>query len=220
MRKLQEGEQNRLQDGARQEGALLQKVRRGDLNFNGKKNKGNYKKMVRKKVQSGEKSEYRAKAKKFLEKAVINVGVGRLSNTPNFEEKTLVQIARDLGNLAGQKPQIRKAKKSIAGFKIREGQIIGLRVTLRGDKAVDFFERLIKIVLPRVRDFTGLGQEIIDSGGVLNIGIKEQFIFPEISHEGSPVSFSLGISVVPRDKDRVKAVKELLEFGVPLKVKK
>ena len=92
----------------------------------------------------------------FVEKVVIDAGVGRLGQQPNFEEKILPQVLRDIAAVTGQQPQLRKAKESIAGFKLREGQIVGLRVTLRREKAVDFFERLITIVLPRVRDFGGL----------------------------------------------------------------
>ncbi|MBI4087605.1 MAG: 50S ribosomal protein L5 [Candidatus Liptonbacteria bacterium] len=158
-------------------------------------------------------------ATKFLEKVVIDVGVGRLSGQPNFEEKALSQITKDLSLVAGQKPQVRRAKKSIAGFKTREGQIVGLRVTLRKKKMVDFFERLIRIVLPRVRDFRGLDPNIIDQGGTLNIGLKESVVFPEINPEQSPISFSLGISAVPRIKNREKSVEHFRALGVPLKKK-
>src|SRR3989344_4698917 len=93
---------------------------------------------------------------RFLEKIVINAGVGRLSQQPNFEQKIQPQIVRDISAIAGQMPDLRKAKKSISGFKTREGQIVGVRVTLRRTKMVDFFERLITIVLPRLRDFRGI----------------------------------------------------------------
>lgn len=152
-----------------------------------------------------------------MEKIVVDAGVGRLSQTPNFEEKALVQVVRDLALMTGQAPQLRKAKKSIAGFKVREGQIVGVRVTLRRDKMVDFFERLITIVLPRVRDFNGLELSNIDASGVLNIGVREQAVFPEISPEASPVAFSIGVSIVPRLKDREAAVRAYHAFGVPMK---
>ena len=87
---------------------------------------------------------------------------------------------RDIAAVAGQTPQVRKAKESIAGFKVREGTIVGLRVTLRREKAVDFFERLITIVLPRVRDFGGLEHSAIDQGGTLNVGVRDHLVFPEI----------------------------------------
>ncbi len=153
----------------------------------------------------------------FLEKVVVDAGVGRLSQTPNFEEKTLVQVVKDLAAMTGQKAELRRAKKSIAGFKIRENQIVGLRVTLRRGKMVDFFERLITIVLPRVRDFNGLEIRNIDEHGVLNLGIREQFVFPEISPEASPVTFSIGVAIVPRLRDRAKALRMFRALGVPLK---
>jgi large subunit ribosomal protein L5 len=153
----------------------------------------------------------------FLEKIVIDAGIGRLSQTPNFEEKALVQVMRDLAVVTGQKPQIRKVKKSIAGFNVREGQIVGAKVTLRRNKMVDFFERLISIVLPRVRDFNGLDITNVDQSGVLNLGIREHVVFPEISPEQSPISFSLGIAIVPRVRNRARALEEFRKLGVPLK---
>jgi large subunit ribosomal protein L5 len=112
---------------------------------------------------------------------------------------------------------VRKAKESIAGFKLRAGQIVGLRVTLRQEKAVDFFERLITIVLPRVRDFSGLERSAIDQGGTLNVGVRDHLVFPEISPEQSPITFSIGVSVVPKTRNRVKSVEKFAEFGVPMK---
>jgi large subunit ribosomal protein L5 len=159
----------------------------------------------------------RKELRTFLEKIVIDAGVGRLSQTPNFEEKALVQVQRDLAAMTGQASQIRRAKKSIAGFKIREGQVVGLRITLRKEKMVDFFERLVTIVLPRVRDFTGLELSNVDHGGTLNLGIREQLVFPEVSPENSPVTFSIGVSVVPRKKDHDASLAEFQKLGVPLK---
>ncbi len=159
----------------------------------------------------------RKEVRNFLEKIVVDAGVGRLGQTPGFEEKALVQVMRDLALMTGQKAEIRRAKKSIAGFKVREGQIVGLRITLRRDKMVDFFERLITIVLPRMRDFNGLDPKIIDNGGVLNIGLREQGVFPEIAPEQSPIPFSIGIAIVPRIRDRAVAEKAFRTFGVPLK---
>jgi len=159
----------------------------------------------------------RREIRTFLEKIVIDAGVGRLSQTPNFEEKALVQVKKDLAAMTGQAPQIRRAKKSIAGFKIREGQIVGLRITLRKEKMVDFFERLVTIVLPRVRDFTGLDLSNVDHGGTLNLGVREQLVFPEISPENSPVTFSIGVSAVPRKKNHDVSLEKFREFGVPLR---
>ena len=158
-----------------------------------------------------------AEISKFLEKIVVNAGVGRLSQQPNFEQKILPQILGDISAIAGQKPETTKAKKSIAGFKTREGQIVGIKVTLRRRKMVDFFERLITIVLPRFRDFRGLDIGLIDNVGTLNIGFVEQTVFPEISQEESPISFSLGVNIVPKNKNREKALAEYRRLGVPLK---
>lgn len=150
-----------------------------------------------------------------LEKVIVNVGVGRLSQIPNFEEKGLVQVMRDVSMMTGQKPQVTRAKKSVAGFKIREGQIVGVRVTLRGMKMVDFFERFIRIVLPRVHDFRGLRQDSVDKGGVLNVGLREQFIFPELSPEESPLTFPFGVNIVPHNKKRVEVMEMYRSMGVP-----
>jgi len=166
------------------------------------------------------KTDHKREAAKFLEKIVINAGVGRLSSQPNFAEKNLVQLERDLALITGQRPEVRPVKKSIAGFKIREGQIVGLRVTLRRKRMVDFFERLIKMILPRVRDFSGLRLGSVDAGGVLNVGIKEQLVFPEVNPEQSPLAFSLGISIVPKTRNRAKAIEGFNALGVPLKIVK
>ncbi|MEK7138494.1 MAG: 50S ribosomal protein L5 [Patescibacteria group bacterium] len=153
----------------------------------------------------------------FLEKVVINAGVGKLSNQPNFEEKILPGILSDIATITGQKAKINKARKSIAGFKIRQNQIVGLSVTLRRKKMVDFFERLTKIVLPRVRDFVGIDLKSIDKNGILNIGLKEQYVFPEINTDKSTLTFSLGINIVPKLKTRKMAEETYRELGVPLK---
>ncbi len=155
----------------------------------------------------------------FLEKIVIDVGVGRLSSQPSFQEKILPHIMRDLSALSGQKAQICASKKSIAGFKMREGQTVGLKITLRKKKMVDFFDRLIRIALPRVRDFGGISLGSIDEHGVLNIGIRDHLVFPEINPEQSPTSFSLGVAIVPWARARDMAIKKFRDFGVPLKKK-
>ncbi len=152
-----------------------------------------------------------------LEKIVVNAGVGRLSHEANFEEKLLLQVKRDLALLAGQEPQVRRATQSVAGFKMREGQIVGLKVTLRGRKMVDFFSRFIMIVLPRVRDFRGIDEKAVDAAGMLNVGIHEHTVFPEINPEQSPKIFSLEVTVVPKARDRAKSLALYRELGVPLK---
>lgn len=156
--------------------------------------------------------------RQFLEKIVVNAGVGRASGqSSDFAQRVLPHIIKDLSLITGQKPKICPARQSIAGFKLREGQIVGLQVTLRRKKMVDFLERLIKIVLPRVRDFSGLDLKSIDRSGTLSIGFKEQFVFPEISPEESPFSFSLGVNIVPKERNREKAIQNYRQLGLPLK---
>lgn len=166
---------------------------------------------------AGKTNTNRKAIKAYLEKVVVDAGVGRLAQQPSFEEKVLPQVMHDIAAITGQQPQVRRAKESIAGFKLREGGIVGLRVTLRREKMVDFFERLITIVLPRVRDFGGLEHSAIDQGGTLNVGIRDHYVFPEISPEKSPVSFALGMSVVPKKRNHDVSVEKFREFGVPMK---
>lgn len=156
--------------------------------------------------------------KKNLEKIVINVGLGRLrQQSGNFEEKVLPEIVKELALITGQKSAPRQAKKSIAGFKIRAGDIIGLQVTLRGKRMEDFLKRFIGFVLPRVRDFRGIELKNVDAVGNLNIGFREQFIFPEISADKSKVNFGLQVTMVTFLKDRDKVIDFYRSVGVPLK---
>ncbi|MBI4094256.1 MAG: 50S ribosomal protein L5 [Candidatus Liptonbacteria bacterium] len=152
-----------------------------------------------------------------IEKIVVNVGVGRLSQQQNFEEKILPQIKRDIALLSGQEPQVRRAKQAVAGFKIRQGHIVGVRATLRSRKMSDFLRRLIAIVLPRVRDFRGIPLSAVDHGGALHIGLGEQMVFPEVNPEQSPISFSLQVSVVPTTRNREEALHLYKRLGVPLR---
>lgn len=164
--------------------------------------------------------EFKNQIKGVIEKIVVNVGVGKMAvNQANFESKILPQIIKDISLITGQYPKITKAKKSIAGFKIREGQLVGLQVTLRNQKMVDFFSRLIKIVLPRVRDFSGIPLSKIDERGSINIGLKDQYVFPEINPEESIVQFSLGINIVSKIKNRKVAQEIYLKLGFPFQIK-
>ncbi len=155
--------------------------------------------------------------RKNLEKIVINVGLGRLRQQSNFEDKFLPEIVKELALITGQKPSPRQAKKSIAGFKIRAGDIVGLQVTLRGKRMEDFLTRLISFVLPRVRDFRGLDLNSVDAGGNLNIGFKEQFVFPEISADKSKVNFGLQVTIVTVLESKDEAIDFYRLVGVPLK---
>lgn len=161
------------------------------------------------------------KIKKIVNRVVVNAGIGKLAtSTPSFEEKVLPQIAKDISIITGQYPKICRARKSIAGFKVRENQIVGLMVTLRGKRMVDFLSRLIKIILPRVRDFSGIPDKNIDKNGSLNLGFRDQYVFPEINPEESTLAFSLGVNIVANIKNKEIAKEEYLKVGFPLKIKK
>lgn len=152
-----------------------------------------------------------------IEKVVVNVGVGRASSVPNFAEKHLPDILKDLAAITGQKPAPRSAKKSIAGFKMRSGTVVGLQVTLRRQKMRDFIAKLLHAVLPRVRDFRGIPKKSVSTGGVLSIGLKEHQVFPEVIPEQTTANFGVEISVVPRKEFRTKerAFDVFKEVGIP-----
>jgi len=155
--------------------------------------------------------------KNNLEKIVVNVGVGRLRQQGQFEEKILPEIIQELSMITGQKPINRPAKKAIATFKTRLGDIVGLKVTLRGKRMFDFFTRFVNVVLPRVKDFRGLNLKSVDAAGNLSVGIEDQLVFPEIDADKTRVDFGLEVTVVPVIKNREKAVALYRELGVPLK---
>src|SRR5213595_1582378 len=112
-------------------------------------------------------------------KVVVNMGVGDAAR----DSKLIEGAVRDLAAITGQKPEVRKARKSIAQFKLREGQPIGARVTLRGDRMWEFLDRLVSVALPRIRDFRGLNPTSFDGRGNYSLGIREQIIFPEINYD-------------------------------------
>jgi large subunit ribosomal protein L5 len=152
-----------------------------------------------------------------MEKIVVNSGIGKLTSMPNFKDKVLPAITAEFAAIVGQKPSPRGAKKSIAGFKLREGTVVGLVATIRGARMRSFFERMNKVVFPRVRDFRGIPRKNIDLQGNLTIGIKEHTIFPEISPEHSKVSFGIQMTIVPK-KPMLKeeAIAWYQSLGVPL----
>ena len=114
-----------------------------------------------------------------LDKVVINIGLGEVTQNP----KALDAAINDLTLITGQKPVVTKAKKSIAGFKLREGMPVGVKVTLRGDRMYEFVDRLVSVALPRVRDFRGVSPKSFDGRGNYSLGLKEQLIFPEIGYD-------------------------------------
>lgn len=157
--------------------------------------------------------------KNKLEKIILNTGVGRFSTLPNFEEKTFPAIVEEFSVLAGQKPEARQAKKSIAGFKLRAGTVVGLKTTLRGIRMDNFFKKLLNATLPRIRDFRGISKTSIDGNGNLTIGIKDHLVFPELNPEASKVNFGLEITMVPKIpiRDQVKAIEFYQSLRVPFK---
>jgi len=148
-----------------------------------------------------------------LEKIVINMGVGDGSK----DEKFITAAVHDLELISGQKPVVTKARKSIAGFKLREGQPVGVKVTLRGENMYYFFEKLVKVGLPRVRDFRGVSAHAFDGKGNYTIGIKEQLIFPEIEYDDVVKVRGMDIIFVTTAKSNEEAKSLLAGFGMPFK---
>lgn len=145
-----------------------------------------------------------------IEKVILGSGVGSIT------DKNKIQLIHDrLALIAGQKPSLQNAKKSIATFKVREGQLSGYKVTLRGDKALSFVDKLIHIALPRTRDFRGVSRNSIDEMGNFTIGIKDNSIFPETTDQDIKDAFGLGVTIVTSSKN-IKETEAFLEFlGMP-----
>ena len=148
-----------------------------------------------------------------LDKIVINMGVGEAAHDSKFIEAAV----KDLELISGQKPVVTKARKSIAGFKLREGQVIGAKVTLRGENMYNFMEKLIKIALPRVRDFRGVSKNAFDGKGNYTLGIKEQIIFPEIEYDQVLKVRGMDIVFVTTAKTNEEACELLSGFGMPFR---
>ena len=149
----------------------------------------------------------------MMEKVVINTSFGKLSPDAKMKE----QILNKLSQVAGQKPVLTKAKKAIAGFKIREGQDIGAKVTLRGEKMFHFFEKLVSIVLPRLRDFRGVSESSLDGKGNFTLGFSEINLFPEVEYTRSekPIGLEITIRTSARTDEEAKAL--LSELGMPFR---
>ena len=148
-----------------------------------------------------------------IEKVVINIGVGDAVN----DRKAVESAFEDLTLIAGQKPVITKAKKSIAGFKLREGMAIGVKVTLRKDRMYEFLDRLITIALPRVRDFRGLNSKSFDGRGNYAMGLKEHIVFPEIDYDKVDKIRGMDIVVCTSAKSDDEARALLKEFNFPFR---
>ncbi len=150
-----------------------------------------------------------------LEKIVVNMGVGAAAG----DAKLLDNAMNDMRIITGQQPAITRAKKSIAGFHIREGQAIGCKVTLRGDRMWEFLDRLIATAIPRVRDFRGLSTKSFDGRGNYSMGVTEQLIFPEIDYDKIDRTRGMDITVVTSAKDDEQALALLRALGFPFKAK-
>jgi large subunit ribosomal protein L5 len=148
-----------------------------------------------------------------LEKIVVNMGVGEAAQN----SRALDGAMEDLAKITGQKPQLRRARKSIAGFKIREGMPVGARVTLRGERMWEFLDRLISVALPRVRDFRGISPNSFDGRGNFALGLREQLIFPEISYDSIDTTRGLDVAVVTTAQTDEEARELLQLLGMPFR---
>lgn len=148
-----------------------------------------------------------------LEKISLNMGVGEAVQ----DSKVLEHALEDLTVISGQKPAITTAKKSISNFKLREGMKVGCRVTLRGDRMYEFFDRLISIAIPRIRDFRGLPDKSFDGRGNYSMGAREQIIFPEINVDKIDKIRGLNITITTSAKNDEEAFELLAAFGMPFK---
>ncbi len=148
-----------------------------------------------------------------LHKIVVNMGVGEATQNA----KVLDPAVNELGQITGQKPVVTRAKKSIAAFKVRQGQSIGAMVTLRGDRMYEFFDRLVNIVLPRVRDFKGVSSKSFDGRGNYTIGLHDQLIFPEISFEKVDKLKGMNVTIVTTAQSDNQARALLKHMGMPFR---
>jgi len=147
------------------------------------------------------------------QKVSVNVGISKAKTDPNFAE----QVVKDIRIITGQAPVRTRAKKAISGFKIRQGQEVGVTVTLRGKRMWDFIERLISAAIPRIRDFQGIDRKNFDGQGNLNYAIREQIVFPEISHDDIQEIFGLQINLKNTAKNKDEGIKLLKLLGFPIK---
>jgi large subunit ribosomal protein L5 len=148
-----------------------------------------------------------------LDKIVVNMGLGEAINNGKIIDASVEQ----LGSITGQKPVITKARKSIANFKLRQGQSIGAMVTLRGDRMYEFFDRLVSIALPRVRDFKGVSPKAFDGKGNYTLGVREQIIFPEINYDKVEKIKGLNITVVTTARNDEEGRALLRHLGMPFR---
>ena len=148
-----------------------------------------------------------------VEKVVVNMGVGEAVQN----NRALDGAINDLTIITGQKPQVRRARKSVAGFKIREGMPVGVRATLRGERMWEFLDRLISVALPRVRDFRGVSDRSFDGKGNFALGLKEQLIFPEVSYDSIDAVRGMDVAIVTSADTDDEARELLRQIGMPFR---
>jgi large subunit ribosomal protein L5 len=148
-----------------------------------------------------------------LEKVVVNVGLGEASQNPKLMEKACEELAV----ITGQKPVVRKARKSVAAFKLRQGQPVGCTVTLRGDRMWEFYDRLVNVALPRVRDFKGVSPKAFDGRGNYTLGLREQIIFPEVDYDRVERITGLNVTVCTTARTDAEGKALLQQLGMPFR---
>jgi large subunit ribosomal protein L5 len=148
-----------------------------------------------------------------LEKIVVNVGLGEATQNPKLLDNAVVELAA----ITGQKPTVRRARKSIANFKLRQGQRIGAMVTLRGDRMWEFFDRLVNVSLPRVRDFKGCSPKAFDGRGNYSLGIREHIIFPEVDYDKVEKIIGLNVTICTTARTDAEGRALLTQLGVPFR---
>jgi large subunit ribosomal protein L5 len=150
-----------------------------------------------------------------LEKIVVNMGVGEGAHDP----KAIDAAMKDMSIITGQKPRLNRAKKSVAGFKLRAGMSIGCKVTLRGDRMYEFLDRLMSVAIPRVRDFRGLNPRSFDRAGNFNMGLDEQLVFPEIDYDSIDKIRGMDITMVTTARSDEEGLALLEAFGMPFRTR-
>jgi large subunit ribosomal protein L5 len=148
-----------------------------------------------------------------LEKITVNIGLGEATQNPKLMDGAVQELAQ----ITGQKPVVTKARKSVAAFKLREGMSIGCMVTLRGDRMYEFLDRLMNVSLPRVRDFRGVSTRSFDGRGNYTLGLRDQFIFPEISYEKVEKVKGMNICITTTAKTDAEALALLKQLGMPFR---
>ncbi len=148
-----------------------------------------------------------------LDKITVNIGLGEATQNPKLMDGAVQELAQ----ITGQKPVVTKARKSVAAFKLREGMSIGCMVTLRGDRMFEFLDRLMNVALPRVRDFRGLSTRSFDGRGNYTLGMRDQFVFPEISYEKVEKVKGMNICITTTAKTDAEALALLKQLGMPFR---